>query len=289
MSLISRSSHGTGLQVAGRNSWLAQLHQGAKTIVKAVLPATLVGQIQEQRRRWSRRPPVGWVRFGSFRRVHPIDRDFGARWGQVIDRYYIEAFLEQYAGDIHGYVLEIADDGYTQRFGGRRVSRSDVLHYTNDNPKATIVADLTDARGIPSNAFDCIILTQTLQFIYDLRSTVMTLHRILKPGGVLLATCHGISQISSHDMDLWGEYWRFTSLSARRLLTEVFPEERISVRAYGNVLAATAFLHGLTVKEIRREELDYQDPNYEVILGIRAVKPSVQQTSNRIVDVPCID
>jgi hypothetical protein len=34
----------------------------------------------------------------------------------------------------------------------------------------------------------------------------------LKPGGVLLATVSGISQISRYDMYRWGDYWRFTTL-----------------------------------------------------------------------------
>jgi SAM-dependent methyltransferase len=208
--------------------------------------------------------------------VHPIDPGYGRRWGQVIDRYYIEDFLKGHAHDIRGHVLEIADNGYTRRFGGEQVSRSDVLHYTEGNSKATIVADLTDAGDILSDTFDVIILTQTLQFIYDIRAAIKTLHRILKPGGVLLATCHGISQISPYDMQHWGEYWRFTSLSARKLFTEVFPENCVAVQAYGNVLAATAFLHGLTAQELRREELDYQDPNYEIVISVRAVKPAVE-------------
>lgn len=252
------------------------------TIVKAVLPAALVGRIQKQRRRWSRWPPVGWVRFGSLRRLHPIDPNFGFKRGKVIDRYYIERFLDQHASDIHGRVLEIAGDSYTQRFGGQRVSRSDVLHSVAGDPKTTIIADLTDARDIPSNIFDCIILTQTLQCIYDIRAATKTLHRILKPGGTLLVTCHGISQISRYDMDRWGEYWRFTSLSARKLFAEFFPEDHVAVQAHGNVLAATAFLQGLTIQDLRREELDYHDPNYEVILGIRALKPPLDSNEKGV-------
>jgi SAM-dependent methyltransferase len=202
--------------------------------------------------------------------------NFGFEWGQVIDRYYIEKFLDQYASDIHGSVLEIAGNSYTQRFGGQRVSRSDVLYHGTGNTRATIVADLTDGREIPSDIFDCIILTQTLQFIYDLRAATRTLHRILKPGGTLLVTCHGISQISRSDMEQWGEYWRFTSLSARKLFTDFFPENRVAVQAYGNVLTAIAFLHGLNAQDLGREELDYHDPNYEVLLGIRALKPPLE-------------
>ena len=136
------------------------------------------------------------------------DNNFGSQWGQTIGRYYIEAFLARYAGEIHGRVLEIGENTYTYRFGGKRVIQSDVLHVTRDNPRATIVADLTCADHIPSEVFDCVILTQTLQGIYDVRAAVRTVHRILKPGGVVLATGHGISKISSYDMQRWGEYWR---------------------------------------------------------------------------------
>ena len=84
----------------------------------------------------------------------------------------------------------------------------------------------------------------------------------------------GISQISRYDMDRWGEYWRFTSLSARRLFEEVFLPADVTVRSYGNVLAATAFLHGVAEGELRRDELNYHDPDYEVLITVRAIKPN---------------
>jgi ubiquinone/menaquinone biosynthesis C-methylase UbiE len=123
-----------------------------------------------------------------------------------------------------------------------------------------------------SSTFDCIIFTQTLQYIYNVRAAVGTLYRILKPHGILLATLPGITQISRYDMDRWGEYWRFTSLSARRLFEEWFPSTEVMVHAYGNVLVATAFLQGLAVEELRKEELDYLDPDYEVLVTVRAAK-----------------
>jgi SAM-dependent methyltransferase len=145
-----------------------------------------------------------------------------------------------------------------------------VLHISQGNPQATIVADLSHADHIPSDIFDCIILTQTLQFIYDVRAGVSTLRRILKRGGVLLATFPGISQTCQYD---WGgSCWALTSLSARRLFEEVFSPDEISIETYGNVLVATAFLHGLATQEFRKEELDYTDSDYEVIIAVRAVK-----------------
>ena len=212
------------------------------------------------------------MRFLSLRRVTPISQIFGLDRGQSIDRYYIENFLLRCADDIRGCVLEVANNTYTARFGGQRVTKSHVLHVQEGNPRATIVADLSSDNKIPSDTFDCIILTQTLQFIYDVRAAIRTLYRILKPGGVLLATFHGVSQISRYDMERWGEYWRFTTCSARRIFEEAFPAANVRVEAHGNVLAANAFLQGLAVEDVRQEHLNYCDPNYEVLITVRAVK-----------------
>jgi SAM-dependent methyltransferase len=211
---------------------------------------------------------VGQVSFGSLRRVKPISRSFGFDRGRPIDRYYIENFLARHAEDIQGRVLEIMDDSYTRQYGGRRVEISDVLDVAEDNPQATIVADLARADHVPSDAFDCIIFTQTLQLIYDAQAAIRTLHRILKPGGVLLATFPGISQERGGD---W--YWRFTSRSARRLFEEAFPAPSVEVETYGNVLSAISFLHGLSVEELRQQELDRRRPGYDVTITLRAVKP----------------
>ncbi len=243
-----------------------------RTLAKAVLPNATRRWIRAQQRRLNCWPPVGWVQFGSVRRLQPVSRTFGIDRGVSIDRYYIENFLARHALDIRGCVLEIANSEYTSRFGDGRVIKSEVLHVQEGNPRATLVADLACANQIASNSFDCIILTQTLQFIYDVRAAIVNLYRILKPGGILLATLPGISQISRYDMDRWGEYWRFTTLSARKLFEEAFPSDRITVHTHGNVLAANAFLQGLAVEELCRQKLDYQDPDYQLVITVRAAK-----------------
>jgi SAM-dependent methyltransferase len=222
--------------------------------------------------RLTRWPPVGGVRFGSLRRLKPISPDWGTERGQPIDRYYIERFLASCAADIRGHVLEIGDDSYTRRFGGDRVSQSDVLHVAETRAEVTIIGDLTRAEHIPSDTFDCIILTQTLQAIYDVPAAIRSAHRILRPGGVVLATIPGISKISRYDMDRWGYYWSFTTCSARRLFEGAFPAECVNVTAHGNVLAAIAFLHGLATQELRPHELDFADPDYELLITVRAQK-----------------
>jgi SAM-dependent methyltransferase len=218
------------------------------------------------------RPAIDWDYFCSLRRLQPIRPDSGARVGLGIGRYYIDKFIAQYAGDIRGRVLEVADRRYTTRYGGAHVLQSDVLHVKPGNPDATIVGDLTSADHIPADAFDCIILTQTLQYIWDTRAAVRTIRRILKPGGALLATVPGIAQITRYDMEQWGEYWRFTTLSAQRLFEEQFPPTCVCVKSYGNVLSTIARLHGILASELRPEELDHYDRDYDVIISIRATK-----------------
>lgn len=226
------------------------------------------------RRRANLDVPVGSIDFGDLRRTSPISRVFGLDRGVPVDRYYIEGFLAENASTIRGRVLEIGDATYTKRFGSRAVQQSDVLHVTGDSPEATIIADLTNAPQIPDDSFDCIILTQTLQFTYAMEMAVAELFRILKNGGCVLCTVPGISQISRYDMDRWGDYWRLTSLSARELFETAFQSDQIEIATYGNVFAATSLLHGLALSEVTTAELDVHDDDYQLIVAIKATKTS---------------
>jgi len=203
--------------------------------------------------------------------VTPIDPNWGFERGTPIDRVYVEEFVGSHAADIRGRVLEIAAPDYTSRFG-RGVERSDILMATEGNPRATIVGDLTDAPHIPDDTFDCAIVTQTLQFVYDVRAALATLHRILKPGGVLLATVPGITKISPPEDEEFGEWWHYTARSANRLAEEAFGAGNAEACSFGNVLSATSFLYGLAASDLRPEELAAHDRLYEVIIGMRAVK-----------------
>ena len=244
--------------------------------IKQLLPKQFHPWFRKKWRQLKLLPRVGRVKFGSLRRLQPISSVFGLDRGSPIDSYYIETFLHKNSNDICGHVLEIGDPGYTNKYGGSCVTISDVLHVQPGNSKATIIGNLETGEGITEDTFDCIILTETLHVIYDFRAAIANTYLALKPGGVLLVTFPGISQISRYDMDRWGDYWRFTSLSAQRLFAEVFPAENITVEAHGNVLVAISFLHGLAVQELSQEEFDYYDPNYQLSITIRAVKPKIQ-------------
>jgi SAM-dependent methyltransferase len=219
-------------------------------------------------------PRRGSIDFGDLRSLKPISGHWGLDRGLPVDRFYIEKFIGSNAADIQGHVLEVGDDRYTLGFGKNRVTKSDILHYEKGNRLATIIADLTKADHIESNRFDCVICVQTLQCIYDLRSAVQTLHRILKPGGVLLATFPGITSMGDKSwIHVWS--WSMTPVSAGRLFQEFFPPSELVIQHFGNLLSATSFLQGLAAEELQAEELEHCDPAYPILIGVRAKKEGI--------------
>lgn len=241
---------------------------------RSIVPKPTRQWLRGKQRRYRLQPMrTGTVDFGQLRRLKPISGVFGFDRGLPVDRYYIEQFLSENSSDIRGRVLEMGDDSYTRKFGGDRVQHRDVLNVVEGNPSATIVADLTSADHIPADTFDCIILTHTLQMIYDTPAAIRHLHRILKPGGVVLAANPGISRIARREgIDDWGEYWHFTSQAFNRLFAKEFSSPQVKVKSYGNVVAAVALLHGLASEELTSEELNFVDPNFEVLVTARAAK-----------------
>lgn len=206
----------------------------------------------------------------QLRSIHPVSKTFGLDRGTPVDRYYIEKFLAAEQKLISGQVLEIAESVYSKKYG-HEISSYEILH-TKPGRSVTIIGDLTDPATLPVNKIDCFICTQTFNFIYDFKAALKGAYQLLKPGGVLLATLAGISQISRYDMDRWGDYWRFTSKSAMLAFEEVFGEGNVEVNTHGNVLAAVAFLEGITTDELTEEELDYKDENYQLTITVRAQK-----------------
>lgn len=211
------------------------------------------------------------------RRVRPYRPNFGVARGEPIDRFYIAKFLTTHQESIRGRVAEIESDQYTRRFGGDRVQHADILDLNDQNEQRTIAIDLTKTADTPVSEFDCIICTQTLLVIEDYGAAIRSLYRMLKPGGVALVTVPGICQVVRGGMigGVGEDWWRFTGRSASKVFSEVFSPENVVVQTYGNVLAATAFLHGLVQEELTQEELEYNDPDYELTIGVQATKQGI--------------
>ena len=242
-----------------------------KEILKKVLPSPVVKALKSLNGRKIYTPPVGKVNMGDLARLDPFSRAFGYDRGGPVDRYYIDNFLEKNSALIKGRVLEIGDNEYTLKFGGAKVTQSDILHVNETNPNATFIGDITNAPHLPGNGFDCIVLTQTLHLIYDYKEAIKTCFRILKPGGSLLLTVPGITSIDAGEWkSTW--YWAFTDISIKRILEETFDVDNITVDAFGNILTATAFLYGMGLQEVSKNKLDYYDPSYQVTISAIATK-----------------
>jgi hypothetical protein len=179
---------------------------------------------------------------GTLRRLTPLSQQWGADRGTPVDRYYVRRFLDAHRGDIRGRVLEVKDAEYTRLYGSD-VASSDVLDVDSSNPQATIVADLAAADTVPANSYDCFILTQSLQFVYDIRK-----------------------------FEPIRDYWRFTPAACTQLFADRFGQHRITVRAYGNILTSIAFLTGMAAEELSEKERERGDPDFPLLVTIRAVK-----------------
>jgi SAM-dependent methyltransferase len=203
---------------------------------------------------------------GLRRNTAPISRHWGFDRGTPIDRYFIERFLAEHRDDIRGDVLEVMDNRYADAFGSD-VRVADVLDIDPENPRATVVGDLTLPESLPERRYDCFVLTQTLQFTFDVAAAVRSVARVLRPSGVALVTLPSVSKIApSAGVDR--DFWRFTSASSRELFRQRF--EEVDVRAYGNVLTCAAFLYGFATEELTQRELDEHDVLFPMLIAVRA-------------------
>jgi SAM-dependent methyltransferase len=228
------------------------------------LPSPLADVLRAIRRR-ALIAGTGKIDFGDLARIKPVSEGFGFRRGTPVDRFYIEGFLDRHRADIKGRVLEIADDDYSRRFGSGIVQQ-DILNVT-EVPGTTIVGDIAADGVLPPDSFDCIILTQTLQYLYEAPRAVSRIHNALKPGGIALATVPAISPVDHND---WEWYWLFTERSARRMFEDAFGHGNVEVEVFGNAFAATCFIQGVAQEDVGRQWLQPKDPSFPVNITIRA-------------------
>jgi hypothetical protein len=210
------------------------------------------------------------VRWGSLRRYTPIGKWWGASRGVPVDRHYIDAFIRSNGPWITGDVLEVKEDLYASRFG-HALSSVDILDIDPTNPKATVLADLGVPGALATEAYDCIIVTQTLQFVERLDVAVGSLWAALRPGGRLLISLPCVSRLEPSLAHV--ECWRVLPAGLRRVLERLCPGAEVSVEGRGNQVAAIAFLAALGVRDLRADELDHDDPGCPLITLGSATKP----------------
>lgn len=213
--------------------------------------------------------PADW---GNLYRLTPFSDAYGLDRGESMDRPYIDSFIDSHSSDIRGAVLEVRDDRYTKRYGGERVESSTILDIDPSNPDANLIADLGAAGSLPKEAFDCLILTQTLQLVRELPVALMNSWSSLRPGGCLLLSMPSICRLDP----TWGpegDYWRYTSAGMRHLLETALNPAEMEIEAFGNLLVSVAFLFGLSYGEIDPADHQISDPSFPIVVCARASKP----------------
>jgi SAM-dependent methyltransferase len=234
----------------------------------------LLAPVSESLPEWPRRLvrrlrfPVRW---GSLRRTEPFSPYWGLERGSPVDRFYIEDFLAGNAEDIRGRVLEVRDPRYTRRFGAERVIHGEIVDIDESNPEATLIADLAEPGSLPAGRFDCVILTQTLQYLNDPEAALRNVFGSLAPEGIALITVPCLARI---DPDLpTVDRWRFTARGLETLLSRACPSAELDVSGAGNVLAGVAFLMGLAAQDLSQSELEHQDDDFPLVACARVRKP----------------
>jgi len=203
--------------------------------------------------------------------VQPISREFGTERGQAVDRYYIEKFLLHHCNYITGTVMEIGSNDYIKKFGGDKVQKELILHVAGWG-KNTIKGNFETGEGIEENMADCLICTQTLQYIYDLKAAIKNIYKLLKPNGTALITVPGIKSLCIYDEKNWGERWSFTKESMRQLCLEVCEKEDFTVEAFGNVKIVTAYLYGVCCEDLTEEDFVYNDKQFPFLIAVKLTK-----------------
>lgn len=201
-------------------------------------------------------------------KIEPLSTKFGYDRGTPIDRYWIESFVRSHKEDIHGICLEIGDDRYSKQFGNKNVKKIEILDINTNNKKATIHGDLRNLPHIKSNSFDTIILTHVLGMIDDIPSAIKEIHRILKPGGIVLATVACIAPVFEGNTGKW----HIMPEGAKYLFETCFTKNNITVSTYGNVYSGQCFWVGMSQEELTHDELEYNDPRFPCITAVIAVK-----------------
>lgn len=212
-----------------------------------------------------------FICFGTLRSPEPVNIAFGMQKGTPIDRVYIDNFLEKNRSFIKGNVLEIGEPVYAQRFGQPEEYEVKILSFM-EGEGVDYVGRLENMPQITDESLDCIILVQTLHYVFNMFDALDEMYRVLKPGGAVLCCVPGLSQISRYDMDMWGDRWRLTNLSARELFETKFESQNIEIETYGNALAATAFIQGIPAEKLRKKELAVRHEDYQILVTIVARK-----------------
>jgi len=186
---------------------------------------------------------------------------------QTAGRFYVDRFMAENSALITGRVLEVKDARYMDRLG-HDVTCREILDIDAQNPQATICCDLQKVSA-PDASFDCLIVTQVLEYVAEPRTAVEELYRILDSEGAALVTVPAAGRAWP---DTGPERWRFLAGGIRSLFEEVFGETNVVVSSYGNLFTAVGAVCSLAPSDLPRGSFDRDDPLFPVIVTVKATK-----------------
>lgn len=210
----------------------------------------------------------GLPRWGNLRRTTPFSSSFGFARGTPIDRYYLHRFLDAHRDRITGDVLEVQNNSYTGRFG-HDVARADTFDIVPQFAPTHLCDFAHCGDVIPSGAYDCLLLPNTLPHVRELDRALAHALRVVRPGGTILASAAGLLPLTGDVPD----YWRMSPDGWREKLAAAWPGATIDIAGHGNCLAAAASQMGLALEELTPAELDVHDPRYPVLTTIACRTP----------------
>ena len=172
---------------------------------------------------------------------------------------------------MRGTVLAYHDARYATRYGRHRLRRCDVLDADATNPLANVVADLRRAPQLAADCYDCVLLPHVLQLLDEPAAALAECARVLKPGGVLLASVPAAGRVEAGAPR--ADHWRFSADGFAELLAAAFGAANVEVEGHGGTEATLAFLAGLAAEEVDGERFaGGAEEAPLVIAAARAVK-----------------
>jgi glycosyltransferase involved in cell wall biosynthesis/SAM-dependent methyltransferase len=199
----------------------------------------------------NRPPRAGFVRWGYLQRRTPL-QEIEYVHGPAIDRHFARAFCQLQGHRITGDILEFGDSAQARRFG--KDTRSMSVASGNS------VID-NDFQALHGRLFDCVIAIDVIQYQPNVAGSLNILLSLLRPGGSLIISFPGL--IPSLDQ---GDLWRFTEGGVRQLLSGNLARSTIEIVPYGNTAAAVAMLHGLGLRDLKKEFHSGQDAQNTVLI-----------------------
>ncbi len=211
--------------------------------------------------------PTSQVKFGNLRSVVPVGRVFDLNRGTSIHNYYAQKSLSAYKKSIQGRVLYLGEPAAFEHF---KESARVWLEPDDFRGLQTLTLEQFQEKAWSASQFDCVLVSDCLEYLPSPDLFLTQVKRLLKPNGVVLALLPGL-QNGHRQRGARNLHWHFTSHSASNLFERYFERESIEVTGCGNVLTAVAALHGLVAEELEASEMEMYDPAYEVTILARAV------------------